>query len=54
MFLLICTGRTVGRRNVANGSKYVFLRKVGPFWDSMEFVNNFAYLLQNTENFLSP
>ena len=32
MFLLTCTGRTVDRKNIVNGSQYVFSRKVGPLW----------------------
>jgi len=31
MSLLTCTGRTIDRMNIVNGSGYVFSRKVGPF-----------------------
>jgi len=31
MYLLTCTGRTVDRMNIVNGSQYVFSCKVGPF-----------------------
>jgi len=32
IFLLTCTGRTVDRMNVVNGSGHVFSRKIGPLW----------------------
>jgi len=32
IFLLTCTGRTVDRRNIVNGSADVFPCKVGHFW----------------------
>jgi len=54
MSLLTSTGSTVGRRNVVNGSKSVFSRKVGPFWGLIKIFNNFPYLLQKYRKFPTP
>jgi len=51
MFLLTCTGRTVDRMHIVNGSRYVFSRKVGPFWGYIILKNNFPYLLQKYRKF---